>query len=163
VDNLVGDNLPSADKLKALLKKVTEVRQELARFCIVLPPDARKRRLRMRRNALQFFPLLTDLVTKYKVETPAAPLAAMNNDARLAGELSPIEDQVSGLQQLVEDTLMEAEHEAWQAFLMYYGVLQNVAQRTPELAAEMRPLEELLASPRRARRDEPARPAPATP
>lgn len=156
MDNLVGDNLPSPEKLKALLTKLREVRAEVAKLGVVLSPDDRRRRLRMRRGALEYVPLLVSLVERYKVESSAAPLSSINNDVKLIGALSPFEDESAGLESLISDTLAEAEHEVWQAFLLYYGVLQSLAERIPALKADLEPVGKLLAQSRTERR----RPAP---
>jgi hypothetical protein len=149
MDNLVGDNLPSADKMAALLKKCVELRAEVSKLGIVLSPEQRKRRLRMRKGALPLVPLLMSLVQKHGLEVASVPLAGMQADARLSAELSPFEDHVTALEQLIVDTITEAEHELWQAFLMYYGILKSAAVRIPELKAELRPIEELLAQDRK--------------
>lgn len=149
MDNLVGDNLPSADKIAALLKKCVELRTEVSKLGIVLSPDQRKRRLRMRKGAMTLVPLLTSLVKKHGLEVASVPIAGMQADARLSTELSPFEDHVTALEQLIVDTITEAEHELWQAFLMYYGILKSAAVRIPELKAELRPIEELLAQDRK--------------
>lgn len=160
MENLVGDRIPSPDKLKSLLAKLREVRAELAKFGVVLSPDARRRRLRMRRGALEYLPLLVSLVEKYKVETETAPLSGLADDQRLIAVLSPFEDESAGLESLISDTLLEAEHETWQAFLLYYGVLQSLAARVPALKAELEPLEKLLALGRAQSRSERRRPEP---
>jgi hypothetical protein len=160
MDNLVGDNLPSSEKFKALLNKLAEVHAELQKFCIVLDPRTRRRRLRMRKNSLQYVPLLQDLVKKHGLEMPAIPLQGMLNDARLATELSPFEDEAVAIDQMISDTLTEAEHELWQAFLMYYGILKSAAVRIPELKAALWPIEDLLAIERSRTPTPPAPPAP---
>ena len=114
----------------------------------------------MRKNGMQYVPLLMNLVTKYQVETPSAPLDDMNNDARLATELSPFEDQASGINDLVQDTLSEAEHEVWQPFLMYYGILQRMSDNIPTLKAELVPIVDFMAKVRREGKKAP-NPAPA--
>ena len=149
MDNLVGDNLPSADKIAALLKKCIELRTEVSKLGIVLSPEQRKRRLRMRKGALSLVPLLMSLVSRHGLEVASVPLAGMQADARLATELSPFEDHVTALEQLIVDTITEAEHELWQGFLMYYGILKSAAVRIPELKAELRPIEDLLAQERK--------------
>jgi uncharacterized protein YecA (UPF0149 family) len=104
-------------------------------------------------------PLLMSLVQKHGLEVGSVPIAGMQADARLATELSPFEDHVTALSQRIVDTITEAEHELWQAFLMYYGILRSAAVRIPELKAELRPIEELLAQDRK-KPQEPAPPAP---
>lgn len=160
MDNLVGDNLPTPEKLKALLTKLREVRAELAKFCIVLSPEDRKRRLRMRRGALAYMPLLMDLVKEYKIETGAAPLSTLGNDVRLVNALSPFEDESAAIEDLISDTLSEGEHEVWQGFLLNYGILQSLATRVPALKAKLEPLEKLLSTGRSERRRPGPEPAP---
>jgi hypothetical protein len=161
MENLVGDHIPSPEKLKSLLAKLREVRAELMKFGVVLSPDVRRRRLRMRRGALEYLPLLVSLVEKYKIEADAAPLAGLADDQRLIAALSPFEDESAGLESLISDTLLEAEHELWQAFLLYYGVLQSMAGRVPALKAELEPLAKLLAHSRSERRRPEPSPDPA--
>ncbi len=139
MENLVGDNLPSPEKIQAMLKKCIELRTEVSKLGIVLSPDQRKRRLRMRKGAMALVPLLISLVKKQGLEVASVPLAGMQADARLSAELSPFEDHVTALSQLILDTITEAEHELWQAFLMYYGILKSTAVRVPELKAELPP------------------------
>jgi hypothetical protein len=160
MDNLVGDNLPSTDKIAALLKKCVELRAEVSKLGIVLSPEQRKRRLRMRKGAMSLVPLLMSLVKKHGLEVASVPIAGMQADARLATELSPFEDHVTALSQLIVDTITEAEHELWQAFLMYYGILKSAAVRIPELKAELRPIEELLAQDRKKPQESDNPPAP---
>ena len=84
MENLVGDNLPSAEKIAALLKKCIELRTEVSKLGIVLSPDQRKRRLRMRKGAMALVPLLISLVKKQGLEVASVPLAGMQADARLS-------------------------------------------------------------------------------
>ena len=97
MENLVGDNLPSAEKIAAMLKKCIELRTEVSKLGIVLSPDQRKRRLRMRKGAMALVPLLISLVKKQGLEVASVPLAGMQADARLSTELSPFEDHVTAL------------------------------------------------------------------
>ena len=45
-----------------------------------------------------------------------------------------------------EDTGTQAGSEGWEAFLAYYGVLSSMADRNPELAAELEPVVQLMAT-----------------
>jgi hypothetical protein len=163
MDNLVGNNLPTSEKLKGLLKKLIEVRAELEKFGVVLDPQTRRRRIHMRKNALQYVPLLQDLIKKNGLEVPSIPLQNISNDARLVAELSPFEDEAAAISQLISDSLAEAEHEIWQAFLMYYGILKSASTRSPEIKAAIKPLEELMTAERSRPTPSPNLPAPPAP
>ena len=41
---------------------------------------------------------------------------------------------------------MQADSEAWDAFLAYYGVLSSMADRDPELAVELEPVVQFMAN-----------------
>lgn len=47
---------------------------------------------------------------------------------------------------LAEDTGTQAASEAWEAFLAYYGVLSSMAERSPELAAELQTVVDFMAT-----------------
>ncbi|MBK9259399.1 MAG: hypothetical protein IPM54_06130 [Polyangiaceae bacterium] len=64
----------------------------------------------------------------------------------LASQYQPIEDELRVALQIAEDTGTQAGSEAWEAFLAYYGVLSSMAQRMPDLAAELQPVVDFMAT-----------------
>ncbi|MCC6559619.1 MAG: hypothetical protein IT372_42425 [Polyangiaceae bacterium] len=80
----------------------------------------------------------------------------MMNDRALRTRMHPLADLFRAGGVIADDTEGQAESEMWEAFLAYYGVLANMAQRTPELAVELAPVVEFMASGKR-------RPAKTTP
>jgi hypothetical protein len=86
---------------------------------------------------------------------PSAPLSGVENDVRLALELAPFEALLKSAEQLVADTQAQADSEAWEAFLTYYGALAALAKNTPELALELKPVVDFMAVGKRKRPPEP--------
>jgi len=87
-----------------------------------------------------------DLATKHGVALPNIPLAGLSSDLQLANQLHPIEDELRVALQIAEDTGAQAGSEAWEAFLAYYGVLSSMAQRMPDLAAELQTVVDFMAT-----------------
>lgn len=87
-----------------------------------------------------------DLAARHGVSLKSIPLDGMANDLALAKQLQPFEDEFRVGLQLVEDTGTQAASEAWEAFLAYYGVLSSMAERSPDLAAELQTVVEFMAT-----------------
>ena len=133
MENRVGDNTPSATKFAELAKKLSDVISELEKFCITLSKDERRRLLRSRRDAEPMLERVAELATRHKITVPGVELSSMQNDVRLGAALLPLEAQLERALQLVQDTAAQADTEAWQAFLAYYGVLSSLADRNPDI------------------------------
>jgi len=140
MDNRVGDNMPTPAKLAELQKKLGEVIGELEKFCILLSKDERKRLLRARKDSEPMVQRVADLAQRHKLSVPGVELTSMQNDVRLTQALVPLSAQIERALQLVDDTSMQADTEAWQAFLAYYGVLSSLASRIPEVESALAPV-----------------------
>ena len=140
MDNRVGDNIPTPVKLADLQKKLGEVVSELEKFCIVLSKDERKRLLRARKDSEPMVQRVADLAERHKIAVPGVDRSSMLNDVRLTQVLQPIGAQLERALQLVQDTTMQADTEAWQAFLAYYGVLSSLSSRIPEVEGALQPV-----------------------
>jgi len=92
------------------------------------------------------------LRTEHGVSIKSVPIAGMANDLELVEQLQPIEDDLRGVLQLVEDTSLQAGSEAWEAYLAHYGMLASMADRDAELAAALAPVVEFMAVGRRAKK-----------
>jgi hypothetical protein len=90
-----------------------------------------------------------DLAVKHGVKLKDHPLDGMADDLELAKRFDPFEDEFRRGLTLAEDTGTQAGSEAWEAFLASYGVLSSMADRTPELAAELQPVIDFMAIGRR--------------
>jgi hypothetical protein len=111
----------------------------------VLQKDDRKRTLRPRRGAEGHMQRVHDLAVKYNVSLKNLSLEGMAADLELATQFQPIEDELRTVLTFAEDTGTQAVSEAWEVFLGYYGVLSSMAERDPELAAELEPVIQFMA------------------
>jgi len=146
MDNKVGDKQLKPQKAAQLLQQVKDIIEELRPYGITLTTDDRKRTLRPRRGAEPHMQRVHDLAVKHGVAIKNIPLAGMAGDLALAKQLQPVEDELRAGLQLVEDTGTQADSEAWEAFLAYYGVLSSMADRSPDLAAELQTVIDFMAT-----------------
>ena len=145
MDNKVGDNALTAQEVAELLAQAKAITAKLKAHGIVLTTDDRKRLLRARRGASEHIQRVVDLATKHNVSLPNVPLAGIANDLLLAQQLGPIEEELRVALQIAEDTGSQAGSEAWEGFLAYYGVLSSMAQRMPDVAADLSSVVEFMA------------------
>ena len=87
----------------------------------------------------------------------------MLNDVRLTQVLQPIAVLAERASQLLQDTTSQADTEAWQAFLAYYGVLSALSGRIPDIETALAPVVDYMKHPKRAAADKPAPEKPKTP
>lgn len=155
MDNRVGDNAPNEKKLTDLLARLKSVLEELKTFGVLLTADERGQLLHPRIGADPHIATVHALAVKYGVKVPSIPLSGMEADARLAAAMKPLEAIAELVATYTADTRAEADHEKWQAFLAHYGVLANMAQRNPELAAELQSVTDFMSTGRRRKPQEP--------
>jgi hypothetical protein len=146
MDNKVGDKLLTPQKAAQLLKQVKDLVEQLKPYGITLTTDERRRTLRPRKGAEPHMQRVHDLATKHAVSLKNIPLDGMASDLALAKQFQPFEDELRTGLQLVEDTGTQAGSEAWEAFLAYYGVLSSMADRSPDLAAELQTVVDFMAT-----------------
>ena len=158
MENRVGDNTPSAATFAAISKKLSDAVTELEKFCITLSKDERKRLLRSRKDSEPMMRRIADLVQRHKVTVPGIELQSMLNDLELVDTLSPIELLLERSLQLVQDTSAQADTEAWQAFLAYYGVLSSLSNRNAEIEGAIAPVVEYMKPRRKTVAPKPASP-----
>ncbi|MEO7327122.1 MAG: hypothetical protein ABI193_01000 [Minicystis sp.] len=146
MDNKVGDKLLSPQKASQLLQKIKDLVEELRPYGITLTTDERKRTLRPRKGSEPHMQRVHDLAVKHGVSLKNIPLDGMANDLALSKQFQPFEDELRTGFQLAEDTGMQAGSEAWEAFLAHYGVLSSMAERMPDLAAELATVIDFMAT-----------------
>ena len=137
MDHKVGDNVPSEKTRVRLLEQLAQIVAEIRKFGLTLDADSRTRLLHERRGAAPQVQRVHDLAIKHGVSLKHIPLAGMVADQALKSALDPFIAEFRAGLVLVEDTAGQAEHEAWEAFLAYYGVLSSMAGRDPTLATEL--------------------------
>ena len=149
MENRVGDTLPTAAKLAELQKKLSEVLTELEKFCITLTKDERKHLPRSRKDADPMMQRVADLAAQQSITVPGIDAKDMHNDLALAALLVPLIAQSERILQLLSDTTLQADGEAWQAFLAFYGVLSSLAPRNADIQNAMAPGQEFMKYKRR--------------
>ena len=145
----VGKNIPTEEQFNQLVADAKSINDRCKVFGITLTPDERRALLHARRNADPMVKRVNDLAIKYEVKIPGMSLDAMETDRSLRSQLNPIADILRSALTLIEDTSGQAESEMWETFLGYYGILSSMAERVPELAVELKPVIDFMASVRR--------------
>lgn len=151
-ENRVGDHKPSPERMQELRQRLEEIVNELRSFGVTLSEQERVRVTRPRVGGEVHVPRVLELAKQYNLHVPDYPAEAIQNDLSLAAGLVPFRELFRTALGLVDDTINQAESEYWEGFLAYYGVLDALSYRTPQLQAELRPLVEFMALGRRRRR-----------
>lgn len=157
MENKVGDTLLTSQKRDKLLGQLNDVLEQLRPYGIMLESTSRGRKLRQRKGAEPHMQRVHDLAVKHEVTLKNISLAGMANDLTLAKQFQAIEDAYRTGLTFAEDTGMQADSEAWDAFLAYYGVLSSMADRNPELAVELEPVVQFMANGPRQKAPPPAK------
>lgn len=153
MDNRVGENVPTRTKLDQSLKALAALYAEMAKFCVTLSPEERSRTLKSRKDSEWMIRTVHELASKKGLNLPGISLDGMLDDLNLGSQLSPFATQVTMMLRLVQDTCIQAEHQAWQAFLAYYAALSSLSTHDPEVSVAMAKVTEAM---RPARKKNPA-------
>ena len=145
MDNKVGDQNPDAATVAQIVGQLGGAVELLKKFCITLGKEQRKKLLHARLGAEPHIARVHDLAVEHKIDIGNIPLTGMLGDLALFTLLRPIQDTLRNALQMVDDTAGQAESEAWQAFLAYYGALSGVAKHQPALATALAPTVEFMA------------------
>ncbi len=146
MDDKVGKNPLTPQQAADLLAQAKDILATLKAHGITLTADERKRTLKARRGADAHVQRVVDLANKHGVALPNIPLAGISSDLQLANQVQPVEDELRVSLQVAEDIGRQASSEAWEGFLAYYGVLSSMAQRMPDLAAELATVVDFMAT-----------------
>ena len=146
MENRVGEKKLSDQKRAQVLKIAEDIIAQLNGVGVVLSTDERKRVLRPRKGADLHMATVHRLAEKYAIDLKGMPLSGMGDDLALGEQLVEIENKLRVALTIAEDTGAQADSEAWEAFLGYYGVLNSMAQRNPELAEELVTVVEFMAN-----------------
>ena len=154
MENKVGDKQLTDQKRAQILKVINDAIAQLKPYGVTLTVDERKRTLRPRRGAETHMQRVHDLAKKHGVALKDIPLDGMADDLALAKQFQSFEDEFRVGLQFAEDTGAQAESEAWEAFLAYYGVLSSMAERLPALATELATVIDFMATGPRKKKNE---------
>jgi hypothetical protein len=153
MDDKVG-RMPDAATQAKLLDTVRQVVATWRPYGLILSKAERGALLHARLGAEPHIARIADLAVKVNLAIPDVPIQGMLNDLALSTMLRPFQDAFAAGLVLVDDTAAQADHEAWQAFLTYYGVLAGMAPHQPAVAAELGPVVDFMAN--GPRQDKPA-------
>jgi len=154
--NLVGDKPLTQQKRDRLVAQLKDILEQLRPHGTRLNKDSRKRTLRQRKGAEPHMQRVHDLAVKHGVSLESISLDGMAADLELAKQFQAIEDEARTVLTFAEDTGIQADSGAWEAFLAYCGVL-SMADRDDELAAELDPVIKLMANGPRPQEPPPAK------
>jgi hypothetical protein len=152
MENKVGDKRMTAQKAASIQSQLQSILTALKPYGITLTTDARRRLLHGRRGAEAHVARVQELAARHKLSIKGIPLEGLQDDLDLSKQFVVFEHDLRAALQLVEDTGLQADAEAWEAFLAYYGVLSSMADRDPGLAAELAPVVEFMATGPRAKK-----------
>lgn len=146
MENKVGDNAPDAATSAKMLADLETVVTTWKPYGVILSPAQRKALHHARLGAEPHVARLHAIALEYKLEIDGIPLQGMVNDFALFGMVRPFQDALRAGLLLVDDTAGQAESEAWEAFLAYYGTLCGMAKHQATLAGEMAPIVAFMAT-----------------
>lgn len=161
-ENRITYAIKPADKT-AILKHIADIRQLLGgALAFNLDPSERQALAKMGDKSLAFVGKALDYATKNTALVPPyLDLAEANKDYALAADLREISRELGTLNQAVEDTLMVAGAEAYDAALIFHASVKG-ASRT-NAAGSQAIYEDLVQRFPRGARKAPAAPAEQTP
>ena len=144
MQNLVGDYVPSEAEIEKLVKEVEAIQTKLEKYCVSLTADDRQKAIKIRTGGRTIVSLIGTLLEKHGVILPDVSREAMNADMELAERLAPLAAALGAVNQLVDDTILEAHSEAWWAATAGYSTLQRMASQTAGLGAALAPAVEFF-------------------
>jgi hypothetical protein len=126
-----------------------------------LTPAERKRNLKIRRGGHQVVPVVAELAAKYGVEAPDMSGDALAASFATSQELGALLSNVALLHATVSDAQFNVQGSLWKHTMSLYGMLRNAASGNPDIANELKPVEEWFRRRKSAASTQPAATAPA--
>ena len=144
MDNRVGDPLPTETEIAKLVKEVSAIGATLEKTCVALTSDERKKAVKIRSGGDAIVAVIGRLLDDHGVTLPDVTRDDMNADIQLVRRLAPLRDALASVLQLVDDTVLEAESEAWWAATAGYTALHRMAKGNAKLEADLKPAVEFF-------------------
>ena len=128
-NNLISATIADADKL-AVAQSLTDIKTKLANVLIIsLTPDERKSTLKMGDKTMAFVQKALDYANQNPSLVPAfLDVAEANKDYSLTHDLYAILQQMYALTTSMEDALMVAGSEAYDAALIFYNAVKGAVR-----------------------------------
>ena len=119
--DLVSLNIPETD-LKAIKDAFTVLRSKLMPHLTVLSPQDRSELPKMGEKSMAFVVKSGEYAGKFPDLVPSyLDVDALNVDVAALQVLRDLSQEITPIQQAIDDTLMAAGSEAYQGALMFYG------------------------------------------
>jgi len=144
MENRVGDPLPGEAEVGKLVTDVHTLRTKAEKFCVALTADERKKAVKFREGGDAIVALVGKLLDEHGVTLPDVTRDGMTADVQLARRIEPLRASVASLLQLLDDTILEAESEAWWAATASYTALARMSKGNARLEADLRPAVEFF-------------------
>ena len=136
----VGDPVPSEQEVAAFVANTGALRAKLEKYCVPLTSEERKRAVKFRPGGDAVVALVGKLLDEHAMALPDVSSQAMNADMLVARRLGTLRASVASLLQLVDDTILEAESEAWWSATAGYTALARVSKGNARLEADLKPV-----------------------
>jgi hypothetical protein len=133
-----------ADDLAKLLATAAGGETIVRKVLQSLSDKERKHILKMKPGGQQVIPLISKLVAEYGLSVQGASSDEMEQAATSATGLANVKTALVSLTKSVDDTRLNAESVAWGHALLFYSLLNHVAQKNPKLADAMKPIQQVF-------------------
>lgn len=152
MQDMVGDTIPSEKEIEQLVAQIRTIEGKLEKYTVLLTLEQRKATTKMRSGGDRIVPQVGALATEHGVALPGVTVDGMQADLLLAQRLAPLSAAVGGLQQRLDDTILEAQSECWWAATALYSALARASGAIPKLQAALKPIVEFFAVGRRTKK-----------
>jgi hypothetical protein len=136
----VGNTMPSEADVNKLVGEIASVRAKAEKFCVQLTSEERKKAVKFREGGDAIAALVGKLLDEHAVTLPGVSRESIAADVQLARRLEPLRSAVVSLLQLIDDTILEAESEAWWATTAGYTALARISKGDARLEADLKPV-----------------------
>jgi hypothetical protein len=144
MEHRVGDPLPSEGDVDKLVNDVGTIRTKTEKFCVALTTEERKKAVKFREGGDAIVALVGKLLDEHGVTLPDVTRDGMTADVQLARRIEPLRASIASLLQLLDDTILEAQSEAWWAATAGYTALARMSKGNARLEADLRPAVEFF-------------------
>ena len=141
----VGSEIPTTDQMIQLVADVKAISDRLAAFTVTLSADERASTLKMRTGGEHIVTDIAKLSNDHGITLPLISIDGMLADLTLAQRIRPLASAIAQLDQLLTDTMLEAQSECWWAATALYTSLLRASGGDPVLAAALKPIVEFFA------------------
>lgn len=149
MENRVGENTPSTTEVQKMVQQLQELTTKLRSFCTSLSPEERKGLTRARLGSEEHVYQMAELAKKHTLSIAGITPDMVLNDLRTDRDLAPLEHALQVALDLVQDTRSQARSEYSDGGYLFYGMLQQAAERIAELQPQIKSFAEFLANRRR--------------